>query len=62
MTRLWREHEEGCLYAVAAVVYITLGYFLKTLVLNWIVGPLFPLLVVYLIPNWIRRARRKAPT
>jgi hypothetical protein len=54
--RLWRDHEEGVLYAVAVVVYIGLGLWLKTIVLNWVVGPLFPLLVVYLIPTWTRRA------
>lgn len=50
-------HEETVLYAVAAVVYIVLGVFLKTVILNWVVGPLFPLLVVYLIPTWVRRWR-----
>lgn len=57
--RLWRDHEEGVLYAVAVVVYIALGYQFKTIFLNWIVGPLFPLLVVYLIPTWLRRLRAR---
>lgn len=52
-----RRHEEGVLYVVAAAVYITLGVFLKSLVLNWVVGPLFPFLVVYLIPKWVRGGR-----
>lgn len=52
-------HEEALLYAVAAVVYIVLGVFLKTVILNWVVGPLFPLLVVYLIPTWVRRWRAR---
>jgi hypothetical protein len=55
MRRLWAEHEEGLLWALAVVLYIPLGVLLKTVVLNWLVGPLFPLLIVYLIPTWIRR-------
>lgn len=55
---LWAEHEEGVLYAVAAVVYIPAGVFLKTIVLNWIVGILFPTFVVYVIPTWLRRLRK----
>jgi hypothetical protein len=59
--RLWRNHEEGVLYAVAAVIYIPAGVFLRTVVLNWMLGILFPLIVVYLIPKQIRRWRSKAP-
>ena len=58
--RLWREHEEGVLYAVAALIYIPAGVFLKTVVLNWMLGILFPLIVVYLIPKRIRRRRSNA--
>jgi hypothetical protein len=58
--RLWRDREEGVLYVTAAVVYIILGVFLKSIVLNWIVGPLFPLLVVSLIPKWVRRFSGRA--
>jgi uncharacterized membrane protein YfcA len=58
--RLWREHEEGVLYAVAALIYIPAGVFLKTVVLNWMLGILFPLIVVYLIPKQIRRRRSNA--
>ena len=57
--RLWRDHEEGVLYAVAVIVYIPAGVFLKTVVLNWMLGILFPLIVVYLIPNRIRRWRSR---
>ena len=59
--RLWREHEEGILYVAAAAIYIPAGVFLKTVVLNWMVGILFPLLVVCLVPKWIRRRRSKRP-
>lgn len=44
-------------YLVAFVVYVALGYFLKSVVLNWIVGPLFLLIVLYLVPRAFRRRR-----
>jgi hypothetical protein len=61
LVRLWRGHEEGLLYVVAAVLYIPGGVFLKTAFLNWLVGILFPLTVVYLAPQWIRRWRSNTP-
>lgn len=43
-------------------VYVVLGFFLKTWVLNWIVGPLFPLLALYVLPTVLRRlSGRGAP-
>jgi len=53
---------EAGLYALAAVLYIGLGVMARTVVLNWIVGPLFPFLVVYFVPRRIRlwRARRSS--
>ncbi len=62
LRRMWEEHEEGVLYTIAVVVYIPAGVFLKTVVLNWIFGILFPLIVVYLIPTWIRRLRASEPS
>jgi hypothetical protein len=56
---LWARHEQFFLYAIAAVTYITLGVFLQTFVLNWVVGPLYLLLVVWIIPEWIRGLRLK---
>ncbi len=46
---------------VLLVVYIALGYVLKTVVLNWVIGPLFPFLALYLVPAAWRRLRRSAP-
>lgn len=46
-------------YVIALVVYIVLGVFAKSVVLNWIIGPLFPLLVLYLIPRAARAAGRR---
>ncbi len=59
--RLWQEHEEGVLYALAVALYIPAGYFLGELVLNWIVGITFPLVVVHLVPTGVRRAFGKRP-
>jgi len=41
-------------YVVALVVYVVAGYFLKSWLLNWIIGPLFPLITLYLVPTWVR--------
>lgn len=45
-------------YVAALVVYVALGYFLKSIVLNWIVGPLFLVLVLHALPALLRRMRR----
>jgi len=46
-------------YVAALVVYVALGYLLGSVVLNWIVGPLFLLLVLHLVPKaWPARSRR----
>jgi hypothetical protein len=44
-------------YAAALALYVALGLTTKSVVLNWIVGPLFPLLVLHLIPSLWRRLR-----
>lgn len=44
-------------YVAAFVVYVALGYFLKSIVLNWIVGPIFLVLVLHVFPAAIRRLR-----
>lgn len=53
--RTARRHEEAILYALAAVVYAALGLRYTTLVLNWIVGPLFPVFVIWFVPRVTRR-------
>lgn len=45
-------------YVGAFVVYVVLGYLFKSLLLNWIVGPLFLLIVLYLLPRAVRLGRR----
>jgi hypothetical protein len=42
-------------YAAALVGYVTAGFFLKSILLNWVVGPLFLLIVLYLAPTWLGR-------
>lgn len=46
-------------FAAALVIYIALGVTVKSVVLNWIVGPLFPVVVLYAVPAALRRARRR---
>jgi hypothetical protein len=41
-------------WAVLLAVYVALGMVLKSTVLNWIVGPLFPLVFLYLVPRFLR--------
>ena len=45
-------------YVGALALYVVLGYFLKSIVLNWIVGPLFLVVVLYAVPASVRRIRR----
>lgn len=47
-------------YAVVLVVYVALGVLTGSLVLNWILGPLFPLLALHVIPRGARRVFRPA--
>ena len=42
-------------YVAALVVYIALGYLLKSVLLNWIIGPLFLLAVLHLVPRFLGR-------
>jgi hypothetical protein len=41
------------LYVLAFVVYVVLGLLTRSVVLNWIVGPLFPLLALYVVPRLV---------
>lgn len=42
-------------WAVLLAVYIALGVTVKSVVLNWIVGPLFPLVFLHLVPRAFTR-------
>jgi len=41
-------------YLAAFIGYVALGYFFKSVVLNWIVGPLWLLLWLSVIPRGLR--------
>jgi hypothetical protein len=55
-------HISGWWYAAALLVYIVAGFFLKSVLLNWLVGPLFLLIVLYIVPSLLRRLARRART
>lgn len=42
-------------YGVLLVVYVALGVVLKSVVLNWIVGPLFPVVLLAVVPRLLGR-------
>lgn len=44
-------------WALLLVAYVGLGIAVKSVVLNWIVGPLFPLVFLHLLPRALRRRR-----
>lgn len=48
-------------YGAALALYIAAGFFVKSAVLNWIVGPLFPLIALYLVPRLLRRPKEAEP-
>lgn len=41
-------------YLLVLASYVVLGLVFKSAVLNWIVGPLYPLAVLYLLPRLLR--------
>lgn len=45
-------------WVVLLVVYIALGVAVKSVVLNWIVGPIFPLIGLYLLPRLLGRSEQ----
>ena len=48
-------------WLLAFVSYVVLGYQFKTLMLNWIVGPLYPVFVLYVLPGAVRVVLRQWP-
>jgi hypothetical protein len=55
---IWGPGQRPWGYLTALVVYVALGLVLRSVVLNWIVGPLFLLLTLYLLPLAVRRVTR----
>lgn len=46
-------------YAAAFTAYVVLGMLTKSFVLNWIVGPLWLVLVLHVLPRSLRRLSRR---
>ena len=46
-------------YAIAFLAYVGLGFLAKPVFLNWIVGPLFLLVVLHVVPSGFARLRRR---
>ena len=44
-------------FVASFALYVTLGLLFKSAVLNWIVGPLWLVLTLWLLPALARRAR-----
>ena len=53
--------EQPVAWAVLLAVYVALGMVLKSAVLNWIVGPFFPLIFLYVVPRLLRRGGDARP-
>ena len=47
-------------YSGAFVAYVVLGLVTRNWVLNWVVGPLFPVLALYVAPRAVSAVRRPA--
>ena len=60
MRRFVGDHSEGLLYLAAGLTYIVFGIWQKW-ALNWLIGPLWLLVWVWLIPAAWRRLRGEPP-
>lgn len=47
-------------YVAALVAYVAGGLVFKSALLNWLVGPLFLVLVLYAVPTLVRTLTRRA--
>ena len=55
------DYPSVALLVAAFVAYVGLGLVFKSLFLNWIIGPLWLFLVLYLLPLLIGRLRGDRP-
>ena len=46
-------------YAAVFLLYVVLGYNFRTFILNWIIGPTFLFLTLYVIHRRFKRGRRQ---
>jgi hypothetical protein len=44
-------------YLVVGIVYVVAGVHLRTVLLNWIVGPTFPFVTLFVLPRAVSRVR-----
>lgn len=54
MRTFYLRHEYLVVYVVSAALYIAVGINLKFL-LNWIIGPLWPIACMWFVPPLVRR-------
>jgi hypothetical protein len=47
-------HEYAVIYVVSGIVYIVVGVFVRGL-LNWIIGPIWPIVCMWFVPVLVRR-------
>jgi len=47
-------------HVVALAVYVALGFLLRSWVLNWIVGPLFLVVVLHVVPKGVAHLRGRS--
>jgi hypothetical protein len=57
MRGFYLRHETLLITLVASVLYIAVGMFARFL-LNWIVGPIWPIACVWFVPPLVRRVLR----
>jgi hypothetical protein len=57
MRERYLRHEIVVITAVSSVIYVAVGMYVRVL-LNWIVGPLWPIACVWFVPPLVRRAFR----
>jgi hypothetical protein len=53
--RFYLRHEYAVIYVSAGAIYILVGMRV-TFLLNWIVGPLWPVACIWVVPPLVRRA------
>jgi hypothetical protein len=49
-------------FLLALVLYVALGLVAKSVLLNWVIGPLFPLVVIGILPAVWKSQRGVAPS
>lgn len=51
--------EEIAHYGIAAIIYIALGVWLQDLVLNWVFGPIYIIVWMWIMPPLVNRVRSR---